>query len=180
MQSDRNSGNCCVSELWTSCSQSSICYLPHWLSCGFTLSLAPGLSLPRSIERATQTQGNYGSQRGSGSADNTVVMLKNCFLFPPFKPRGEWGPWPAPRLPMLITFLIESNLVPFFLAKLKGAQFSCKQTKGIFPFFVNYHIALCVSQRPYKCVECISLTKHLQSRFVDISNPVLFTSMFAC
>lgn len=71
---------CCVGELWMSYSQSSICYMPHWQSCGFTLSLGPGSSLPKSIERATPTQGNYESQRGSRSADSTVVVLKNCFF----------------------------------------------------------------------------------------------------
>lgn len=37
-------------------------------------------SLPKSMEKATQTPGNYECQQGSVSADNTVVVLRNCFL----------------------------------------------------------------------------------------------------
>lgn len=70
-------------------------------------------------ERATQTQGNYESQRGSGSADNTVLM-KNCYLFSSFQAVSRMRATDSariPRLHMFIMFLMETQLVPLFLQK---------------------------------------------------------------
>lgn len=141
-----STNKCTKQDKWTAdelvYSRSSICYLPT-CSCGFTLSLGPSISLPKSMERATQTQGNYESQQGSGSADKHCVCIEELlpfFLFL-FKLREKWEPRPSPApedFHVMITFWWTAILFFFSCIRLKEIIHQCHCT--------YWNIYLCLTQ----------------------------------